>query len=60
MRRAISTAVDQYGHQKFTVVTQESTAPPTAQFKAVGATAAGQPIYAQQNGQARTKETNRS
>jgi hypothetical protein len=59
MRRAIRTAVDQYGHQKFTLVTQESTDPPTAQFQAVDATAAGQPIYArvdgQENGQVRKK-----
>ena len=63
VRRAIRTAVDEYGHQKFTMVTQESTDPPTGQIQAVDATAAGQPIYArvkgQENGQVRKKKAAR-
>jgi choline-glycine betaine transporter len=63
VRRAIRTAVDEYGHQKFTLVTQESTDPPTGQIQAVDATAAGQPIYArvkgQENGQVRKKKAAR-
>ena len=59
VRRAIRTGVDEYGHQKFTLVTQESTDPPTDQIQAVDATAAGQPIYARvkgrENGQVRKK-----
>ena len=53
----------EYGHQKFTLVTQESTDPPTGQIQAVDATAAGQPIYArvkgQENGQVRKKKAAR-
>jgi choline-glycine betaine transporter len=66
MNRAVRHAVDEYGHQKFTLVTRESTDPHTAQFQAVDATAAGQPIYAPQNGQnghtsrSRKKESNPS
>ena len=50
MRRAIRSAVNDYGHQKFTLVTRESTEPVTGQMHAVDATAAGQPIYESQNG----------
>jgi choline/carnitine/betaine transport len=64
MNRAVRNAVDEYGHQKFTLVTRESTDPNTDQFRAVDATAAGQPIYArvdgQENGQVRKKGANRS
>jgi choline/carnitine/betaine transport len=61
MNRAVRNAVDEYGHQKFTLVTRESTDPHTAQFQAVDATAAGQPIYAQENGRVgNTKGSHRS
>jgi choline/carnitine/betaine transport len=60
MNRAVRNAVDEYGHQKFTLVTRESTDPNTDQFRAVDATAAGQPIYAQENGQVRKRGANRS
>ncbi|MFI7578785.1 BCCT family transporter [Kocuria kalidii] len=59
MNRAVRNAVDEYGHQKFTLVTRESTDPNTAEFQAVDATAAGQPIYAQENGQIRKKGATR-
>ncbi|MEX5257984.1 BCCT family transporter [Kocuria arenosa] len=56
MRRTVRTAVDQYGHQKFTLVTRESDEPLTGAIQAVDATAAGQPIYPQSsNGQHRSK-----
>jgi choline/carnitine/betaine transport len=55
MNRAVRNAVDEYGHQKFTLVTKESGEPPTGQFQAVDATAAGRPIYAETNGKGRRK-----
>ncbi|NKX56533.1 BCCT family transporter [Arthrobacter mobilis] len=53
MRRTIRTAVDEYGHRKFTLATRESAEPPTGQIQAVDATAAGQPIYASETGKGR-------
>lgn len=50
MRRTVRAAVEEHGHQKFILATKESTAPPTGQFQAVDATAAGTPIYPTNNG----------
>ncbi|WP_372906768.1 BCCT family transporter [Kocuria flava] len=60
MNRAVRTAVDEYGHQRFTLVTRESADPPTGQLRAVDATAAGQPIYAAPNGKDRPRTTGRA
>ncbi|MFI7481638.1 BCCT family transporter [Kocuria sp. M1R5S2] len=60
MNRAVRNAVDEYGHQKFTLVTRESSEPLTGQFSAVDATAAGQPLYADPNGQNRKKVLDRT
>jgi hypothetical protein len=59
-RRTTRTAVDQYEDQKLALVTQESTNPPVAQFKAVDDTAAGQSIRDQLNVRARAKKPNHS
>lgn len=45
MRRTVRTAVEAHGHKKFILTTEESCEPPTGQFRAVNATAAGRPIY---------------
>ena len=45
IRRSIRKAVDEHGHKKFTLTTEESSEPLTGQMQAIDATAAGQPIY---------------
>ncbi|WRH25999.1 BCCT family transporter [Arthrobacter sp. JZ12] len=50
IRRSIRAAVDEHGHQKFTLATRESTEPYTAEMRAIDATGAGQPIYAGPDG----------
>jgi choline-glycine betaine transporter len=45
IRRSIRKAVDEHGHKKFTLTTEDSSEPLTGQMQAIDATAAGQPIY---------------
>lgn len=59
MRRAVRSAVNDYGHQKFTLVTRENTDPDTGQIQAVDATAAGQPIYESHEGHGETRRRRR-